>query len=110
MTPYYIGDDFIPVRENTNWFEGRKRELKLAIDKSIPRDTYMNIVRENHRSCHDIFKDRFIRSLFRYRPHIFVSMMFAFIVRKAKKKIGIWPGRYDLDKTLCLAQENMKVR
>ena len=102
--PYYINDDFIPERSEENWFENRQKELKTAIDEEVPNNTYMKMVNANHKDCHNIFRDRFVSKFFGYKINISVSMLYSFLVRKIRKKLGTWPKRYDLDGALLLAR------
>lgn len=107
VLPYYINDDFIPERTEDGWFAGRQEELKRAINNEISNEKYMQMVNANHKVCHNIFRDRFVKGFFDYKLNISGEMIYLFLVRKMKKKLGIWPKRFDLDGALLSAKEDL---
>lgn len=85
MLPYYINARMIPEPQDNNWFQDRQRELANALSGKYSDMDYWNIVNFHHRSCSNDFRERFKKTFYKYKPTIFIRMMYEFFVRKLKK-------------------------
>ncbi len=67
----------------------------------------MQMVNANHKACHNIFRDRFVKGFFGYKLNISGEMIYLFLVRKMKKELGIWTKRFGLDEAFLSAKDDL---
>lgn len=87
LSPYYINNRMIPEFCDGSWFTDRQKELDEALSGRYSDKDYWDIVNAHHRTCSNDFRIRFKQSFYKYRPNIFVRMMYEFFIRKMKKKL-----------------------
>lgn len=88
IIPYYISDSYIPVFIDGNWFNERQDKLKRAFNNEFSDSDYWNEIGANRKSGRMDFRNKFIKSFFRYRLCISLPMLYEFIIRKVKKMSG----------------------
>lgn len=87
MLPYYINDRMFPEPHDGRWFLNRQEELREALRGKYTDKDYWDIVNAHHRSCSNDFRAQFKKSFHKYRPNVFIRMMYEFFIRKMKKKL-----------------------
>ena len=85
MHPYYINECMCPIPSDGGWFSDRQRELQEALSGKYSDRDYWNVVNAQHRSCSNDFRRRFKKTFYKYKPNIFMRMMYEFFMRKMKK-------------------------
>ncbi|GFI03988.1 capsule biosynthesis protein CapA [Lachnospiraceae bacterium] len=85
VIPYFINDSLILEQNNGNWFKERQVALEEALDGTYSDKEYWNVVNAHHSSCSRDFRNRFVHTFYKYRPNVFIRMIYEFIVRKIKR-------------------------
>lgn len=88
MHPYYINECMYPIPSDGGWFLDRQKKLQEALSGKHSDKDYWDVVNAQHRSCSNDFRKRFIKTFYKYKPNIFIRMMYEFFMRKIKKKLG----------------------
>ncbi|WP_417091885.1 CapA family protein [Marvinbryantia sp.] len=88
MHPYYINDCMYPIPSDGGWFLDRQKKLQEALSGKYTDKDYWDVVNTQHRCCSNDFRKRFRKSFYKYKPNIFMRMMYEFFLRKMKKKLG----------------------